>query len=114
MAPDTSLKWTREGKVPVPDKASDKVTLFDRAALLICGAVIGYLSGLALGWASFLFFGAVAGLFGPRLSVGTIFFYDLPLAIMGISAIGCAALPKQTATFVTSIWRVVVALSRRF
>jgi hypothetical protein len=89
----------------------ERVTLFDRLALAVGGAVVGYLSGLALGGAAFLpacAFG-VAKL-GP--AAGRFFLYYLPIGISATSALGAAILPRYTADGIGKIWQLTVALAR--
>jgi hypothetical protein len=91
-------------------KASDGVTLFDRLALAVAGAVIGYPTGLVLGWALFFLFGQ---LFGPSLTAGKVFFYYLPMLITAISIAGFVIFPKSIGVLLAKLWRIALALSRR-
>jgi hypothetical protein len=87
------------------------MSLFDRLALSVGGTVVGYLSGLALGlvafWPACLF-----GLVKLDTASGHYFFYDLPIGISVMSALGAALAPQWTADGIAKLWHLVVALWR--
>jgi hypothetical protein len=91
---------------------ADRITLFDRFALAVAGAVLGFLSGLALGWTLFFFLGAKVGLFGPTTATGKLFFYQMPLTVSLISAAGFIFFPKKFGGLLATIWHLIVGLSR--
>jgi hypothetical protein len=89
--------------------ARERVTLFDRVALCVGGAVVGYPSGLALGLMAFW----LACLFGlVRLDTGSghYFLYDLPIGVSVMSALGAVLTPRWTADVIAKLWHLVVAL----
>jgi hypothetical protein len=87
-----------------------RVTLFDRLALAVGGAVVGYVSGLALGGTAFLPIGATLNL-NPVIA-GRFFFYYLPIGIGATSALGAALVPEWTANSIAKIWELVVTMCR--
>ena len=89
----------------------ERITLFDRSALAVGGAVIGFLSGLALGFVAFLP-ACVLGLAKLGTASGHFFFYDLPLGIGATSALAAALAPEWTADCVAKLWHLIVALWR--
>ena len=89
--------------------ARERVTLFDRLALCVGGAVVGYLSGLALGLVAFLP-ACVFGLVKLDTASGHYFFYDLPIGISVMSAFGAVLAPRWTADGIAKLWHLVVAL----
>jgi hypothetical protein len=89
----------------------ERTTLFDRLALTVGGAVVGYLSGLALGFVA-LMPACMVGLAKLDPASGHFFFYDLPIGISATSALGAAVAPEWTADGIAKLWHLVVALWR--
>jgi ABC-type lipoprotein release transport system permease subunit len=91
-------------------RPTEQISLFDRVALAVCGAVLGYISGLGLGW-TLMFVCGATGLFAINPTTGKFFFYYLPLAITLLSATGFAFRANMITTFLATIWRAVIGLS---
>jgi len=88
-----------------------RTVLFDRLALTVSGFVVGYLSGLGLGFAAFML-ACLVGLAKLDTASGRFFFYDLPLWISAASALGAAIAPQWTAEGLAKLWYLIVILWR--